>query len=280
MKPDLECWAKEVESLGSLPVIFHQLNKALDDPHSSVDHFGEIIEADPGLSIRLLRIANSSFFGFSSRIATVGEALTLIGLKQMRDLVTATVVLDFFHEIPPALLQLEAFWHHSLACGIGARLLAIQRGEASPERFFLAGLLHDTGRLVMCLKIPEKLPDILARGATAEKTLTEIERESLGTDHAEVGGTLLEHWCFPPLLVETVRCHHAPERAGQFPMAASLVHVADIVAHSLELGASGEPVPPKLEQVAWNRLGLEASILGTLVNELDRQFDDAVSLFL
>ena len=132
MKPALESWAREVESLGSLPAIFHQLNEALNDPRSSVDHFGELIEADPGLAIRLLRIANSAIYGFPGRVGTVAEALTLIGLQQMRDLVTATVVLDYFQQVPPTLLRLEAFWRHSVGCGIAARLLAIQRRENRP----------------------------------------------------------------------------------------------------------------------------------------------------
>jgi HD-like signal output (HDOD) protein len=91
---------------------------------------------------------------------------------------------------------------------------------------------------------------------------------------------LLEHWNFPPLLVESVRFHHEPHRAGLFPVGASLVHVADVVAHASELGSSGESVVPRLDGSAWNQLGIEIASLGALVDELDRQFDDAIALFL
>lgn len=273
-------WAEEVASIGTLPVIYHELNAALDAPRTSLDQFGEIIETDLGLAARLLRVANSPFYGFPSRIETIPEALTLVGMQQIRDLVAATLVIERFQKIPARLFDLDQFWQHSLACGICARVLAIQRRDANPERFFLAGLLHDIGRLVMALRVPAQLSEAFARHDATEQTLTECETEVLGADHAEVGGALLAHWLFPAAMVETVRWHHAPGVTASHPQEASIVHVADILAHSLELGASGEALPPRLEMDAWNRLNLGTASLRTVVNEVDRQFDDALSLFI
>ncbi|MBI3417506.1 MAG: HDOD domain-containing protein [Verrucomicrobia bacterium] len=280
MKSVATNWAEEVESIGTLPALYHELNAALNDPRSSLDRFGEIIETDAGLATRLLRIANSPFYGFPTRIETISEALTLIGMQQIRDLIAVTFAIEHFHQIPATLFDLELFWQHSLACGISARVLAVYRRDANPERFFLAGLLHDIGRLVMCLRVPEQLPVVFARRAETDRTLTEAETEVLGVNHAEIGSVLLERWLFAPAVVDTVRWHHAPHAAARYPLEASMIHVADILAHSLELGFSGEPLPPTLEMDAWNRLNLGPASLRTVVKEVDRQFDDALSLFI
>ena len=280
MTPAAEDWVAEVEAIGTLPAIFHELNTALADPRTSLDRVGEIIEADVDLTARLVRIANSPFYGFPNRIETIVEATTLIGLEQIRDLAAATMVLEFFQGVPSALLDLESFWQHSLACGISARVLACQRRNSQPERFFLAGLLHDVGRLVICLRAPEQLSAVFARRDATGQTLRETEASVFGVDHAEIGGALLEFWRFPAAIADTVRWHHAPGESAGHPVEASLIHVADIFAHSLELGASGEPAPPTLEMSAWNRLNLGTSSLRSAVDEVDRQFDDASSLFI
>ena len=132
----------------------------------------------------------------------------------------------------------------------------------------------------MCVRVPGQLPAVFARRAETGRTLRETETSVLGIDHAEIGGALLEFWRFPSAVVETVRWHHAPSESTSHPIEASIIHVADIFAHSLELGASGEPAPPTLEMSAWNRLNLGTSFIRPAIDEVDRQFDDAISLFI
>src|SRR5437773_5765052 len=141
--------------MGSYGPIIEEVDAVLSDPQSSLVNVGEVIEKDPDLTARLLKLGNSSFYGFPSRLETVAEAISLIGIQQVQDLIIATSVVDTFAGVRPDFVNMESFWRHSLACGIGARILGIMKRMPNPERFFVAGLLHDVGRLVLFSQSPE-----------------------------------------------------------------------------------------------------------------------------
>lgn len=270
----------DIDTLGSFPAVYQQLDAALNDPHSSIGRFSEIIEHDVDLTARLLRLANSSFYGFPGDIETVGQAITLIGLQQMQDLVTARCAIDFFKGISSGFVDMESFWRHSVACGTVARVLAVYRREANPERLFVAGLLHDIGRLVIYLKATDAVPEIFCRYRAGGKLLVDCEQAVLGTNHAEVGAALIRHWRLSSALSETVRCHHRPHDAAGHLLDAATVHVADVLALALETGSSGQKLPPPLQPAAWNRLGLAPLLVEPICNDVEAQMEDVLALFL
>ncbi len=280
MKADLNRLLAEVDGLASLPSIHRELNLALSDPLSSIGRFGEIIENDIDLTARLLRIANSAMYGFPRQIETVPQAVTLLGLEQIRDLVAATLVLEFFKGISSNLVNMESFWRHSIACGTAARILAVYRRELNPERCFVSGLLHDIGRLVIFLKMPGPAGDVFDLARSRDIPMAEAEAQVLGADHAQIGGMLLDRWEFPNSMIGAVRHHHSPLACLDFPADAALIHVADIISLAMELGHSGDQTPPRLESEAWTVLGLPHSTLGAVVTEIDRQFQTTVRMFL
>lgn len=151
---DIQELFKDETTIPSLPEIFYQFKQAIDDPESSFEEIGEIISNDPGLTARLLKIVNSAFFAFPQQIETISHAIGIVGREQLNDLVLSTVVMAQFKDIPQNLIDMESFWRHSIACGLSARIIASQKREANPERFFVAGLLHDIGLVVMCNKLP------------------------------------------------------------------------------------------------------------------------------
>jgi HD-like signal output (HDOD) protein len=146
---------KDNELVFSLPTIYFELQAALNDPNKTFQDLGDIISFDPALSARLLKIVNSPFYGFPSKIDTISHATSIIGRDQLTDLALATLVIYQFRGIPNNLFNMEKFWRHSMACGVVARSIAEFRGEKNVERFYLAGILHDIGRLVGCL-LPEQ----------------------------------------------------------------------------------------------------------------------------
>jgi HD-like signal output (HDOD) protein len=151
-----ESLLKGVVELSSLPFIYIKINEAVNNPRSSTQDISNIISNDPGLSTRLLKLVNSAFYRFSSKIETVSRALLLVGTQQIRDLALATSVVNLFKGIPDSFVSMESLWKHSVACGLAAKKLAITRqSESSAERFFAAGIIHDIGRLVIYKKIPE-----------------------------------------------------------------------------------------------------------------------------
>jgi HD-like signal output (HDOD) protein len=186
--------------------------------------------------------------------------------------------MGLFKGIPEDLMTMEMFWKHSIGCGLSARILATSQRESNLERFFVAGILHDIGRLVMFINIPDLYREMIEESRSGERLLYEVERERLGFDHGEVGGTLLQRWKIPARVAEPVGCHHCSLRAGQYPREASILHLADLVSHALELGSSGEECVPRLDQQAWEQLGLSPHLFPSLFREIDAQFAETVKI--
>ncbi len=265
--------------LGSLPTIFYQINEAVENPESSFAEIGHIISQDSALTARLLNIVNSSFFGFSSKVETISHAITIVGMVQLRDLALATAIINNFKGIPKDVVNMHSFWKHSIATGLAGRVIAVYLKEPNPERFYVLGLLHDLGRLLLYLALPEEMSRVLIKYSHGG-LLHEAENDVLGWDHAEAGGRLLRKWNLPESLVEGVMYHHYPSRALQYPLEATITHVADILAKVLEIGTSGERFVPPLNNEAWKSLDLPTSFLSSVLSQVDRQASEAIKVFL
>ncbi len=263
--------------LVSLPEALVRLNVLVEDPRSTVEQIARVIETDSALTARLLRIVNSPFYGLPSRVETVRQAVSLVGMREIRDLAVATAVARVFEGIPPELMDMERFWRHSLLTGLVARELARHRRDGAAESRFVAGLLHDVGKLLLARQIPELARHALARATYEQIPLPEAEREALGFDHAEVGGALLEAWRLPEPLVVAARWHHAPELAPELWREDALVtHVANVMAHQDE----PPPAPPQplLAEDPWGRLGLDEAAAGEILERAAEGLEAARAL--
>ncbi|MFQ5537928.1 MAG: HDOD domain-containing protein [Gemmatimonadota bacterium] len=264
--------------VASPPLIYERLTEVIHHPRSGAADIATVISEDQGLTARLLRVVNSAFFSLPWRVDTVTAAVRVVGTQQIRDLAVATAVVRLFDDVPSELIHMDSFWHHSLACGVTARVLATHRGEENIERFFVAGLLHDVGRLLMFTNAGSEMAEAMQISAESRAPLYTVEREVLGLDHARVGGALMEEWNFPPALLEAVRFHHDPLRASRFPAEVSAIHVSDIVAHALAWGKSGEPYVPPLKPPAWECLALDPALIPMVLEDAERQLDAAFHL--
>lgn len=271
---------RESPTLASLPTIYTRLTEAIEDPRASATQIADIIASDSALTARLLRLVNSTFYAFSTRIDTVQQAVLLIGTQPIRDLALATSVLSVFPGIPRELVSMRSFWEHSIATGVTARTLATYRNERRAERFFVAGILHDIGRLLLFALRPDAARAALTRSRTEGEPLIVAEQAAFGFDHSEAGSAVLEAWKLPEDLREIVRCHHAPAEAGRYQRDAALVHVADVIATAMKLGDSGDPAVPALAPDAWEQLELAPTILSGLTDEVERQVHEVARSML
>ena len=178
--------------ISSLPMIFYRISEAVNDPRASMADIGKIIGDDPGLTVRLLRLVNSAFYGFPSKIDTITQALVIIGTRQLCDLALGTSMITLFNGIPEDLVNMQSFWRHSITCGIAAKTLAVYRRETNIERFFVTGMIHDIGRLVIYKKIGEQAREVLLRCKSSGALLFLTEQEVIGFDHATLGRMLLQ----------------------------------------------------------------------------------------
>jgi len=267
-------------SMGSYAPIIQEVEAVLNNPQSNLANVGDVIEKDPDLTARLLRLGNSSFYGFPTRLETVLEAISLIGVQQVQDLIVATNVVDTFSGISPEFVNMESFWRHSLACGVASRILAITKRMPKPEKFFVAGLLHDVGRLVLFSQAPQKTQTVFQVYHSSKLLLREAEIQVLGFDHAQIGEALLRTWHYPANLVQAVACHHLPQAAGAFFMDAALVHLADYLINAMQIGSSGERHVPPLQVKAWEQVNLPLDTLESVFTSVDDQIEAVEEVFL
>ena len=265
--------------IASLPEIFLKINEMIDSPRHSAADIGRVISNDSALSARLLKIANSVFYGFPSQIDTISRAITVIGTHELRELILATSVIRSFKGIPNDLVTMEDFWRHSVCCGLAARSLAAYRGEQLVERFFVAGLLHDIGSLLVYRKVPELAREALLRAQHNNVPLFQAEQEVMGFDHAMVGAEILRKWKLPEHFQEATEFHHSPQRAQRFPSDTALIHIADVIADALQFGNSGDPHVPPMDPHAWQLAGLTDDVVSAVIADVENQFGHVLALF-
>ncbi len=269
-------------SLVSFPRVYTQFQEAMSDENTSFSEIGDIIVYDAGLSARLLRIVNSAYYGFPQKIETISHAIGLIGTRELSDLMLSTIVIDKFKTIPESMINMESFWQHSIACGLIAREIASQKENLDPEKFFTAGMLHDIGQIILCMKLPQISLRILLELQSRQEPLHELEREELGFDHAELGGKLLKKWGLAEFHVETTTFHHEPGNAPNYSLETSIIYLADILANTLKWGCSGESkIPSILDEDVWEIIQLPDRInLTDLRAKIQTSYDETVNLFL
>lgn len=243
MEQSIQAMIDDMADLVSLPDIYFRVTEVMDDPDHDAARLGEIISHDPALTAKILRVVNSAYYGMPAKIERVSRAVSIIGERELHSLLLASAAVETLNRIPNQLVNIADFWRHSVFTGIIARLLGRQCHVLHNERLFVAGLLHDIGKLVIYHHAPELAEKVLLQAAETNGFLFEAEQNILGFTHAEVGGALAQAWNLPPMLVEAVRCHHQPDQAEAHPLEAALVHIANSVVNAL---APGEPVDENL----------------------------------
>ncbi|MAT66227.1 MAG: phosphohydrolase [Gammaproteobacteria bacterium] len=280
METELNALVHRANELASLPEVVMRAVDMINDPEASAADIGNVIADDPALTARLLKIVNSPFYGFPSRIDTVSRAITVIGTLELLDLILATSVIKAFSGIPPELVNMDEFWEHSLYTGVVSRVLATRHRAPSSERFFIAGLLHDIGSLVIYRHRPEQAAMILEQARGSVVPLHVLERETFGFDHGQVGAALMQTWHLPDHLIASARWHHQPLEVDEHRLEVAMVHLADVIASAVHSTASETERVPPMDARAWNLVGLPADSVDAIISEADSQFADARAAIL
>lgn len=284
MHEDVIRLVRSVDGLVTLPHIFTRINQLLADSNSSMQDIARVVGQDPSFTVRLLRLANSSFYGFSAKIDTVDKAVSVIGTSQIRNLALSMSIAKSFAGLPNDLVSMDNFWRHSLYCALIARILARRIGKCDSEAVFTAGLLHDIGELLIFSRYPEQAKEVLLRvlDSVDDLPIDEAERQVLGFDHAQVGHALSNHWRLPPLLQECIGCHHAVDTARDFSREVALVHVANILAQMAELDTLNPDDVNAADMRAWEMCGIspDVSLIEEVVGEARAKLAEEEQLFI
>ncbi len=271
---ELKALVQKITDLPTLPAMMATITRLMQDPRTSAEELGRAIATDPALVSKVLKLVNSAFYGFPGRISTITQAIVILGFSTIRNVVLTTSVLKAFNKNGSHAFDVEKFWEHSLLTGAIARSLAVEREANFIEETFIAGLLHDMGRIVLSQKLTAEFDKVILVKEKANISQLAAEQSVLKLTHGDIGGWLARKWNLPIPFVEVMRLHHSPlEILAQEPPAQRdtanlvfLVHAADalskgIVEGKVQFSACAAIDPKvradlKLEEAGWDRFQL------------------------
>jgi putative nucleotidyltransferase with HDIG domain len=276
----LDALVRQVRDLPALPTTVIRVMQLSNDPKAGVADVARALISDQALAARVLKLANSAFYGASRRIATVSDAVVILGMRTTRNLVMASGCQELLEsEVAGYGLPRGTLLRHSLACASGAQALAKRTKYRGVEEAFVAGLLHDLGKVVMNLYGRDQFLQVLIQAASGEMTYADAEHAVFSFDHAEAGAYLLERWNLPATLIAAVRHHHAPLDAPTDSPLPCLVHVADAICLTLGIGLGLDGLAYTLQPEALVRLGLTADDFEAVAGEICDTLTEAGTVF-
>ena len=227
-------------SLPSLRSINKALQGLLQAEQRYSAHISEIVRRDPSLTSRLLRLVNSVYYGLATPVNSIEEAVFYLGVRQIRQLTTVTPIIEDFQKLSrQCAFPWRNFWQHCIGTAILTREVVGMVQTPADESDYVAGLVHDVGKIIMAWSFPDHFSEIHRQAELGGRDLVEIENEVLGIDHGELGALYLERHRLPELMVNTVRFHHCPEKAGDQQLIIASVQIADLLMRNAQIGCSG-----------------------------------------
>jgi len=268
-----------VEELPALPNVTYKVLKLTSDPKTTIPELSDVITKDQVLTAKVLRMANSAYYGYARRIYSIDEAVVVLGFSTIRSLVMAASVFNVLDkEFQGYFLPKGDLWKHSMLTALTARLLAKRTGYELPDQAFVAGLLHDIGKVVLNTYMTKAFHSVLSKVNETRIAFMEAERDILGFDHAVVGARVAEKWNLPEALVEAIGKHHCPREATNNPKLTSIVHIADAASMSMGIGLGGDGLLYPFDGFATDQLNLTKNIIEEVMAEIADSLIDAETL--
>lgn len=263
-----------IHKIPSLPVVILELLASMSQEDTNVEALSAKILQDQGLTAKTLRLANSSFYGMAQQVATLQQAIAILGFRTIRCMATTTGLMAAVPAGDPAAFDAAEFWRHGIAAAVCAREIAETVG-CNPDHAYTAALLHDVGRLVLATQFPAQFAATLAYQAERACPTLEAEQAVMGLDHAMVGHALTRHWNFPVEFQNAIANHHAPH-AAQDDALTTTVWVANLLAHGVA-DTQGDPDLIALALALQARsIGLEGVAWDKTLQRIRTGFEGAV----
>ena len=275
---DIDQVVKRVRDLPSLPSIVLDLIASFEREDVDPTTLAEKMSRDQALAAKTLRLANSSFYGLPAKVSTVRQAIFVLGFDSARALAVASSVIETFSGSTFRRIDVAGFWRHSIAAALCAKNLARHAG-VDQDYAFIAGLLHDIGRLVLASGFPGDYARVLDCCERDGMAMSEAELGVFGVDHQLIGQMLAEAWKFPPVIQRAIGQHHAPamDELGDVP---GVVHAANAMVQALDLGGGAHVAVARLLDATWDSLRLTPEQLRAVCRETEGQFEEACRLLM
>ena len=264
MDEDLKTSAKgqilSIRDLPTLPKVLDEVSRLVQNPNTSIEAIAKVISRDQVLSAKVLKMVNSPVYGFPGRISSIQHSLVLLGINVIRGVIISTSVFEIMSK------NMQGLWEHSVGCSLATGLIARKAGLKDPEEFSVCGLLHDLGKVVAAVQLPELHKAVSEAVRERDLRWLEAEKAVLGFGHDRINAWLADHWHLPGAIKEAMSSHHRPERAQFYPQHAAAAHVGDFIVRVFEYGSGGDDQAAPLSEAALGILGLK---LGDLDEVMD-----------
>lgn len=265
-RPDIDSVVQKTGVLPALPKVVDKVLGLINDPESDIDDISAAITTDQVLTFRVLKMANSAYFGFSRRVFSVREALAILGLNMTRNLVLAVSAFSIMNkEIAGYVLEKGGLWKHSITTAMLAKEIAERTKCCSSEKAFTTGLLHDIGKVVINTYIAPQLQEITELTLTKKVPFMKAEEAILGFNHAQLGGRVASYWKLPEDMVDAIEYHHEPVYAATDSKLAAVVHIADALCMIMGVGLGGDGLMYCVDGEALQLTGLKVYELDSLI---------------
>ncbi len=256
----------QVADLPTLPTVLEELTSLMADPDASSEAIAKVISRDQVLSAKVLKMVNSPIYGFPGRISSIQHALVLLGFNVLRGIIISTSVFDMM------VMSMKGLWEHSLGCATACNIIARRAGFEDPEEYAVAGLLHDLGKVVTAVQLPDLHDQIVSTVQSKEMTYFQAEKDVMGFGHDRINAWLARHWGLPPNIREAMARHHAPHLAEFYKPMSCVVHLGDFLVRLFEFGNSGDDQTAYLRPEALIELKFKMSDLDKVMDEMAEQF--------
>lgn len=259
----------DIHQLESLPAVVLEALNQLSRPDVNLRQVSDVIGQDAVITARMMSIANSVYYRRGAAVHRLSDALVRLGISMVKEvLLTASVLSVMDRSLKGYQLDRGQLWRHSVATGIGAKLLAQHINYPYREEAYIAGLLHDIGKLIFDQYLAGSYQEVIELAGAEEISFVEAESRVLGYDHAQIGGLVIAAWELPARFVETVSCHHTPAAAKDFRELAYIVHMANAFTLSLGLDVGGDGLMAMVDAEAISELRLHANAIDRILSDM------------
>ncbi len=267
--------------LPTLPTIYTTLSEAMYVKKTNIEELSKIISADQAATIKILRVVNSSAYSFAGHVDTISRAILYLGFNEIHNIVLALSIINMFdkRKVLQDFKPVE-FWAHSIAVGTIARLIGEALGVSNLENYFVAGILHDIGKLLLFDKFPNEYDEALSFAAKNKLTIHDAETQILGITHEQVGNILANSWNIPSSLSNAIAFHHTGFVNGRIDPLVMAVHLADVVARFLNLGFPGDYLILQPNPVIFDSVALPKNLFTNLQNRILDNYKETIDLLL
>ena len=262
----------KLESIGTLaplPALAKKIMEILRDPNSSAQDLAEEIKKDQSITVKILKIVNSAYYGFHREIGNVDHAIVVLGFDEVMNIAQAVCLMRAFETESSDVFDREKFWVHSLGTAYVARALSRRTKDVASKDAFVIGLLHDFGKVILNQHFREAFQEMIVTAASQQRPLHQVCREFAGIDHSEIGGMVAEDWNLPVPLVRAIRYHHYPGKVDKNEAEIHLAHMANVFCHQYGIGSSGNTVPDEPDYISLMSLGIEDEKLDEVWDSLE-----------